>query len=89
MLQKRRNFQNTPAGGDGQMQMHYSVANFVRADGVQCHPHDMVEGAPAPMVIIADPSRAIACRHFGGGVPGRTARAAGHNTVVLAIKVSL
>ena len=50
-----RLFQNTREG-DGKMQMHYSVANIVRADGVQCQPHDIVEGTPPPMVLISDPS---------------------------------
>ncbi|CAB9504178.1 unknown protein [Seminavis robusta] len=50
-----RLFQNTREG-DGKMQFHYSVANIVRADGAQCHPHESVEGAPAPYVIISDGS---------------------------------
>ncbi|CAB9529901.1 unknown protein [Seminavis robusta] len=53
--QRSRLFQNTREG-DGKMQFHYSVANIVRADGVQCHPHESVEGAPAPYVLISDPS---------------------------------
>ncbi|CAB9505609.1 unknown protein [Seminavis robusta] len=52
-----RLFQNTREG-DGKMQFHYSVANIVRADGVQCHPDQKVEGAPAPYIIISDTSSA-------------------------------
>ncbi|CAB9523867.1 unknown protein [Seminavis robusta] len=55
MLERPRLFQNTREG-DGKMQFHYSVANVVRADGVQCHPHECVEGAPAPFVLISDAS---------------------------------
>jgi len=55
MLQEKRIFQNTREG-DGKMQFHYAVANIVRADGVQCHPYELVEGSPAPMVIMSDPS---------------------------------
>jgi len=50
-----RLFQNTREG-DGKMTFHYSVANIVRADGAQCIPHDHVEGAPPPYVIISDNS---------------------------------
>lgn len=53
MLKEKRNYQNTREG-DGKMQMHYSVANIVRADGIQSQPHDMVEGAPPPMILISD-----------------------------------
>jgi hypothetical protein len=42
--------------GDGKLPFHYSVANIVRADGVQCVPHEHVEGAPPPYVIISDAS---------------------------------
>ena len=55
MLDSPRLFQLTREG-DNKMPFHYSVANIVRADGAQCIPHQLIEGAPAPMVLIADPN---------------------------------
>ena len=49
-----RLFQNTNSEGDGKMQFHYTVANIVRADGVQHHPDTLsmgIEGAPAETVL--------------------------------------
>ena len=57
MLCQKQLFQNTREG-DEKMQMHCSVANVVRACGVQCPPHDLVKGAPLPMAIVSDPSSA-------------------------------
>ena len=55
MLEEKRIIQNTREG-DGKMQFHCTVANTVRADGAQCHPHDLVEGSLAAMVVTSDPS---------------------------------
>jgi hypothetical protein len=55
MLDTPRLFQLTREG-DNKMPFHYSVANIVRADGAQCIPHQLIEGAPAPMILIADPN---------------------------------
>jgi len=57
MVDAPRIFQLTRKG-DNKMPFHYSVANVVRADGAQAIPHKHVEGAPPPMVLIADPSNA-------------------------------
>lgn len=50
--ERSRLFQKTQEG-NGKMTFHYSV-DIVRADGVQCHPHQSVKGAPAPCILISD-----------------------------------
>lgn len=42
--------------GDGKMETHITVCNFVCANGAQCHPAEGIEGAAPPMMLIADKS---------------------------------
>jgi hypothetical protein len=38
------------------MQFHYSICNVVQANGVQCIPHNQIDGALLPFILISDSS---------------------------------